>query len=117
MQREFPAALASHLAGSIKTMRRRYRKRLARSQKKFSESSVHDLRIETRRMLAMLDLLRALHFEYSLRKTRKIFKERLDAFDELRDTHVQLQLLKPFWRDFPEAREFDLLLRRREQRL
>jgi len=117
MNGEFPAELAAHLRESIKTMRRRYRKRLARCQKQFSETSVHDLRIETRRMLAMLDLLRALHIPDSLRKARKTFKQRLDAFDELRDTQVQLLLLKPLWRNFPEAREFDLVLRRREQRL
>jgi len=117
MNGEFPAELAAHLRDSIKMMRRRYRKRLARCQEAFSEASVHDLRIETRRMLALLDLLRALHFEDSLRKTRKIFKQRLDAFDELRDTQVQLLLLKPLRRDFPEARDFDLVLRRREKRL
>jgi len=117
MNGEFPAELAAHLRDSLKTMRRRYRKRLARCQEAFSETSVHDLRIETRRMLALLDLLRALHFEDSLRKTRKIFKRRLDAFDELRDTQVQLLLLKPLRRDFPEARDFDLVLRRREKRL
>jgi CHAD domain-containing protein len=117
MNGEFPAELAAHLRDSVKMMRRRYRKRLARCQQEFSETSVHDLRIETRRMLAMLDLLRALHFQDSLRKIRKTFKQRLDAFDELRDTQVQLLLLRPLWRDFPEAREFDPLLRRRERRL
>jgi CHAD domain-containing protein len=113
----FPAELAAHLRDSIRTMRRRYRKRLALCQEAFSETSVHDLRIETRRMLAMLDLLRALHFPDSLKKTRKIFKKRLDAFDELRDTQVQLLLLKPLRRGFPEARAFDPLLRRREKRI
>lgn len=117
MSPEFPAALAVHLAGSIRIMRRRYRKRLARCQKKFSESAVHGLRIETRRLLAMLDLLGALRLRDSLKKTRKVFKKRLDAFDELRDTHVQLSLLKPLCRDFPEAREFDLLLLRHEKEL
>jgi len=117
MNGEFPAELAAHLAGSIKAMRRRYRRRLARCQEEFSETSVHDLRIETRRMLALLDLMRALHFVDSLKKTRKIFKRRLDAFDELRDTQVQLLLLKPLRHDFPEARDFDLVLRRREKRI
>lgn len=117
MNGEFPAELAAHLRNGLKRMRRRYRKRLDRCQVEFSESSVHDLRIETRRMLALLDLLRALHFKDSLRKTRKIFKRRLDAFDELRDTQVQLLLLKPLRRSFPEVRDFDLVLRRREKRL
>ena len=101
MSKSTPAALAAHLTGSVRTMRRRYRKRLDRAQKKFSETAVHDLRIETRRMLALLDLLDALRVGEGLKKTRKIFKQRLDAFDRLRDTHVQLSLLKPLWRDFP----------------
>jgi len=101
----------------MREMRRRYRRRLARCQKKFSEDAVHELRIETRRMLAMLDLLDALQVQGSLKKTRKEFKKRLDAFDELRDTHVQLSLLKPLCHDFPEAREFELLLLRREKKL
>jgi CHAD domain-containing protein len=117
MKPEFPAALATHLAESMGKMRRRYRKRLARCQEKFSEGAVHDLRIETRRMLAMLDLLDALRVRDSLKKTRKEFKKRLDAFDELRDTHVQLSLLKPLCRDFPESREFNLLLLGREKDL
>jgi CHAD domain-containing protein len=117
MKPEFPAALATHLAESMREMRRRYRKRLARCQEKFSEGAVHDLRIETRRLLAMLDLLDALGVGDDLKKTRKVFKKRLDSFDELRDTHVQLLLLKPICRDFPEAREFDLMLLRREKEL
>ena len=117
MKPELSAALAAHLAERIPEMRRRYCKRLASCQKKFSESAVHELRIETRRLLALLDLLDALRVRDSLKKTRKIFKKRLDAFDELRDTHVELSLLKPLRRDFPEAREFDLLLLRREKEL
>jgi len=117
MTAAIPAELVALLRDRLRAMRRGYRKRLARCQVEFSETSVHDLRIETRRLLAMLDLLGALHFGDSLRKTRKIFKKRLDAFDELRDTQVQLLLLKPLWRDVPGAREFDLVLRRREQRL
>jgi CHAD domain-containing protein len=117
MKSEFPAALAAHLAERIREMRRRYCKRLARCQKKFSEGAVHELRIETRRLLAMLDLLDALGVREALKKTRRIFKRRLDAFDELRDTHVQLSLLKPLCRDFPEAREFNLMLLRREKKL
>lgn len=105
MNPNFPAELAGHLAESIRAARRRYRKRLARCQEKFSEKAVHNLRIETRRILALLDLLEALRFAKPLKKVRRTFKKRLDAFDDLRDTHVQLVLLKPLWSEFPEARE------------
>ena len=117
MNPNFPPKLAGHLAESVCVARRRYRKRLSRCQKKFSEKAVHDLRIETRRILALLDLLEAFHFEESHARLRKAFKKRLDAFDDLRDTHVQRVLLKPMWPRFPEAREFNKHLRKCEKQL
>jgi CHAD domain-containing protein len=114
---DFPPKLAEHLAESVRAARRCYRKRLARCQKKFSEKAVHDLRIETRRILALLDLLEAFHFEESHARLRKTFKKRLDAFDDLRDTHVQRVLLKPMWPKFPEARDFNKHLCKCEKRL
>ncbi len=117
MNQNFPPRLAGHLAESVRTARRRYRKRLTRCQEKFSEKAVHDLRIETRRILALLDLLEALCFAASPAKVRKTFKKRLDAFDDLRDTHVQRKLLKPMWTKFPEACDFEKHLRKCEKRL
>jgi CHAD domain-containing protein len=113
----FPPKLAAHLAESVCDSRRRYRKCLARCQKKFSQKAVHNLRIETRRILALLDLLLALRFEGPLKKLRKTFKKRLDAFDDLRDTHVQWGLLRPMWPDFPEASRLKKHLRKCEKRL
>jgi CHAD domain-containing protein len=113
----FPPKLANHLAESVRSARRRYCKRLSRCQKQFSEKAVHDLRIETRRILALIDLLAALHYENSLPKLRKTFKKRLDAFDDLRDTHVQRVLLKPMWPRFPEAKDFKKHLRKCERQL
>jgi CHAD domain-containing protein len=113
----FPPQLAAHLAESVRTVRRRYRKRLMRCQDKFSEKAVHDLRTQTRRILALLDLLEAFRFDESLKTLRKAFKKRLDAFDDLRDTHVQRMMLKPMWPDFPEARELKKHLCKCEKRL
>ena len=110
-------SLATLFASRVKAERRRYRRRLERGQREFSEEAVHDLRVETRRLLALLDVLLALRFPGPLRKIRKVFKKRLDAFDELRDTHVQLLLLKPFCQEFPAARELEALLGRRNRRL
>jgi CHAD domain-containing protein len=75
------------------------------------------LRIETRRILALLDLLEALRCAAPLKKLRKTFKKRLDAFDDLRDTHVQQVVLKPLWKDFPEARLLKRHLVKCEKRL
>ena len=114
---QLPQPLATHLVAGLRRLRRRYRKGLERCQRKFSEAAVHDLRIETRRLLAMLDLLRALHLDAAVRKPRKALKRRLDAFDDLRDTHVCLGLLKPLRRELPEARLLDPIWRRRERQL
>jgi CHAD domain-containing protein len=112
-----PTALPHYLAACVKAQRRRYRKRLERCQRKFSESAVHELRIQTRRLLALLNLSGALYGEDAPRKICKVLKRRLDAFDELRDTHVQLLLLKGLRVEFPEVRELDAWLRRREGKL
>src|ERR1051326_3826026 len=112
----FPAALAAHLAERVCVARRRYRKRLACCRRKISETAVHDLRIEMRRILALLDLLEQFHLPGGVRKPRKIFKKCLDAFDDLRDVQVQEKFLCPFWPRFPEAKELRKFLRRREKK-
>jgi CHAD domain-containing protein len=113
-QKSFP--LAGHLAGNLCEMRHRYRKRLARCRKELSEEAVHDLRIQLRRIRALLDLLRVLGFHDSLKKADKNAKKLLDAFDELRDAQVQLRLLKPLWTLFPDSRGLKVILERNEDR-
>jgi CHAD domain-containing protein len=117
MTSRLSTSLAASLANRVKMERRRYRKRLKRCSHHFSESAVHDLRVEIRRLLALLNLLRKLHYLGPLKKIRKVFKQRLDAFDELRDTHVQLSLLKPLEGQFPAARELTALLRQCKRQL
>ena len=117
MKTSLPAPLTAHLARNIGRMRRRYRKRLARCQQDFSETAVHDLRVETRRGLALLDLVAKLGGHGGLKKMRRAFKQRLDAFGELRDTQVQLGLLTPLWRAFPEVAELKKILRKSEREL
>jgi hypothetical protein len=60
MQTRLSTGLALHLAERARALRRRYRKRLERCRKRYSESAVHELRIDTRRLLTLLDLLDAL---------------------------------------------------------
>lgn len=109
--------LSAKLAASVRDLRRRYRKQLEICQRTFDDKTVHDLRVATRRMLAMLFLLESLALEDTVPRLRKTFKRRLDAFDDLRDTQVQLKLLKPLWRWHPEARPLKRWLRRREEKL
>ena len=110
MARELPNELARHLGRALKRTRRRYRKRLACCQEHFSENAVHDLRVETRRALALLDLMLALDLLGSPKKPRRALKKRFDAFDELRDAQVELTLIAPWLKRFPEAAEFKKFL-------
>ena len=108
--------VSSYLADCVRQARRRYRKRLGRCRDRLSERAVHDLRVEVRRTLALLGLIEMLGFGGPLKKVAKQFKRRLDVFDEFRDLHVQLGLLKQF-KDVSGARPIRRLLCRRETKL
>jgi CHAD domain-containing protein len=124
MRRSNPAAVASgqtadvlqHLGDSLNTRWRRYRKRLKRCQKKFSEDAVHDVRVEARRLLSTLELLAAFFPEQDIKKARRALKHHLDTFDELRDTQVQLTYVGRLAETFPDAREFHGWLQKRKTR-
>jgi CHAD domain-containing protein len=107
---------AQHLVQSLKTHWKRYRRALKRCQRRFSEESVHDSRIETRRMLSALELFEAFLPEARLRKARRLFKRHLAAFSELRDTQVQLLRLARLRPELPDLQGFEQALRRRERR-
>jgi len=104
-----------HLIAALHGEARRYRKRLEASQRHFSQKAVHESRIQTRRLLAIVELLVAFLSIKELKKSRRALKLHLDLFDDLRDTQVQLTLVKPLRKDFPAARSFHLWLRQREE--
>jgi len=110
------ADVLQHLGDSLQTQWRRYRKRLKRCQKHFSEDAVHASRVETRRLLSTLELLGAFMPERDLRKARRDLKRHLDTFDQLRDTQVQLTYVGRMAGTFPDAHEFYDWLRKREVR-
>jgi CHAD domain-containing protein len=100
----------------LKTRWKRYRKALKRCQRKFTEGSVHDSRIETRRMLSSLELVGTFLPEDHLRKSRRLLKRHLDTFAELRDTQVQLLLVAKLLPKFPDMAVLEVALFRRERR-
>src|ERR1044072_2437123 len=106
---------STHLAECLRRSRLDYRLRLKRCRKELSEKAVHDLRVETRRLLAMLDFLGPARFSSGTKKLRTCLKKRLDAFDDLRDTQVHLQLLKPLRKKLPEIKPLRKWLRRHER--
>jgi len=109
------ARLAVSLAAQLRKARLRYRSRLRHCRRQFSEKSVHALRVESRRILALLDLVRGLGFEASTARPRKLLKKRLKAFNTLRDLQVQRLLVKTWISRFPAAHSFAILLKHHEQ--
>ena len=110
------ADVLKHLGDSLNTQWRRYRKRLKRCQKRFSNDAVHDVRVETRRLLSTIELLGAFVPEHDIEKVRRALKRHLDTFDQLRDTQVQLGYVGRMAGAFPDARAFYDWLRKRETR-
>ncbi|HTY87437.1 MAG TPA: CHAD domain-containing protein [Candidatus Acidoferrum sp.] len=105
-----------HLRESLQTQWRRYRKRLKRCQQHFSEDAVHASRVETRRLLSILELIGAFVPESDLRKVRRDLKRHLNTFDQLRDTQVQLTYVERMAGSFPDAWPFHEWLRERKVR-
>lgn len=80
--------LARLLAEALTRLRRRHRKRWDRAATRPTPEHVHQLRVETRRLLALVELVRAAGVSDGVRKLRKALKRRLDDFDPLRDLHI-----------------------------
>jgi CHAD domain-containing protein len=94
-----------------------YRKELKHCQKHPSEEGVHDLRVATRRLISIVDILRGLQPDGDLRRARRRLKDQLDLFSPLRDVQVQLQTVEKLRPTFPEIQEFAEALIRRERKL
>jgi CHAD domain-containing protein len=100
----------------LKKQWKRYKQGLKCGQKEFSEETVHDFRIQARRLLAMIELLAPFVSPRVVKSARRTLKGHLDIFDELRDTQVQLAAVGEMLSAFPEARPFRDYLRCREKR-
>src|SRR5690242_1164829 len=105
-----------HLAASLKRQWKRYRKGLKRCQERFSEAAVHESRVETRRLLSLLELLRPFLRPSDVDRSQAALKEHLDTFDDLRDTQVQLLAIRKMRRVFAAAVPFYEYLVKRECR-
>jgi CHAD domain-containing protein len=106
-----------HLEHSLDERCRKYRKAFDRCRRKFSEDSVHQLRVETRRLLALLDLLDRLVSGKEHDALRRLLKALFDSSASLRDTQVQWLFVQKHRRRFPEAELLSDVLTRRKNRL
>jgi CHAD domain-containing protein len=107
----------AHLEHTLDERWRRYRKAFGRCRKDLSEDSVHQLRVETRRLLALLDLLDTLAGGEELEALRDTLKKFFRSFARLRDTQVQWLFVDQHRRRFPEVEPFAKALTRLEKRL
>lgn len=94
------------LLEALKDRWKGYRRERKRCRDEFSEEVVHDLRVATRRMLALIELLHSISPRPRLRKLSRAFKAQLDAFDDLRDTQVILAELSEILRELPQLQAF-----------
>jgi CHAD domain-containing protein len=94
-----------------------YRMQVKTCRREFSEEAVHDLRVSTRRLLAVLDIARALDPHPRLQKTRRSLKDQINDLDDLRDVQVMLVEVSETIETFPELKPFEIHLEEREKRL
>jgi CHAD domain-containing protein len=71
-----------------------------------SEESVHDLRVASRRLLSVIELLRGIAPYPRLQRLRKYLKDQLNSYDELHDTQVMIVEICKILEELPEAEPF-----------
>lgn len=105
------------LAEVIHTDTREFRRQLRRCCGKPKSSTVHDLRVASRRLMVWCDLLKWLGVESMVSGVRRDLKRLFRALARLRDTQVQLELLSNAPASLEEAaRHCRRWLRRREKK-
>jgi len=105
------------LQETYKARWRTYRSELKRCQTEPTEEAVHDLRVATRRLLALIDLLQDIVPNPRLQKLRRTLKNQLNNLNDLRDTQVMLVEISESLDELPEIQPFQKYLRKREKRL
>lgn len=83
-----------------------YLAELERCRVEFSNEAVHDLRVATRRIISIIQLLNSILPRPRLKKIIRMFKDQLDEFDDLRDTQVILQEVSKSMQELPQLRGF-----------
>jgi CHAD domain-containing protein len=113
----FPTSTGESLATSLHCRWDTYQEQLRSCQRDFSERSVHELRVATRRLLAHLSMLEGIAPIMMLKKIRRTLKRRLKPLGELRDLQVQLAFIEQRLDRFPELVLVRSSLRRHERKI
>jgi CHAD domain-containing protein len=106
-----------HLATVLGAHWKAYRAQRKECQRQFSEENVHDLRVATRRLLAVLDVIRAVEAQARVQKMRRVLKNQLDSLDDLRDVQVMEAAIGASLPGSPQLAAFHSHLQKRERRL
>ena len=102
---------------ALRTRWHMFQLQLQRCRRRCSEPAVHDLRVATRRLIAALDLLQTIAPSPAVEKTRRRFQRVLKTMGPLRDTQVQLLLVKEMLPGFSSLEPFHTVLMVRERRV
>ncbi len=89
------------IIGSIDKAYSLFERKLERSTKQYSEPGIHDLRVSIRRMLSLLMLLENFTDVPYLLDLKKSLKKMLKSLNPLRDTQVEVSVLKSLVFKFP----------------
>jgi CHAD domain-containing protein len=95
----------------------KYRSALKASRAEFTETTIHDLRVSTRKLLAALEFVRSLSPRPVFKKLRRKLKNQLDGFDKLRDVQVMLADIASNNEILHELAPLHEYLKKREKRL
>src|SRR5438477_7641376 len=95
---------------------RKLRKESNRARRKYSEEAVHDLRVASRRLIAVLEILKKVHNASAVRDCRRRVKKLLDGLSPLRDLHVQRVRISEMMDRYPQLRDFEKSLTQKENK-
>lgn len=104
------------LAAMLRRQRRRWVRAFEACQEHFSTKAVHQVRVQSRRLLAVLELARVVLSSRQVDAVTERVKAVLKRFGGLRDVQVQLELLPGFGMDGAQLRPLRRHLERRERR-
>jgi len=96
-----PSKPATHLAKALENQWDCYRRQLKECQKEFSETSVHQLRVATRRLMTYYTLVSAVVSNDKITKARRKLKRQLKILGKLRDAQVQRNFIEQQMTQFP----------------
>jgi CHAD domain-containing protein len=104
------------LLKSLDARWRKLREESNRARRKYSEEAVHNLRVASRRLMAVLEILRKVQNASVVRDFRRRIKRLLDGLSPLRDLHVQRVRISAMVDRYPQLKDFEKNLADKENR-